>query len=57
MSAGAFGSLLLDTAQHYTDKTLDYYNKKNFFRQDQRNYVKNHPLLSFWVNESILYRA
>ena len=45
MSAGAFGSLLLDTAQHYTDKTLDYYNKKNFFRQDQRNYVKNQNLL------------
>lgn len=45
MSAGAFGSLLLDTAQHYTDKTLDYYNKKNFFRQDQRNYVKNQNML------------
>lgn len=45
MSAGAFGSLLLDTAQHYTDKVIDYSNQKNFNRQAQRNYVKNQNLL------------
>ena len=45
MSAGAFGSLLLDTAQHYTDKVIDYSNQKNFNRQEQNNYVKNQNLL------------
>lgn len=45
MSAGAFGSLLLDTAQHYTDKVIDYSNQKNFNRQAQNNYVKNQNLL------------
>ena len=45
MSAGAFGSLLLDTAQHYTDKVIDYSNQKNFNRQEQNNYVKNQNFL------------
>lgn len=45
MSAGAFGSLLLDTAQHYTDKVIDYSNQKNFNRQEQSNFVKNQNML------------
>ena len=45
MSAGAFGSLLLDTAQHYTDKVIDYSNQKNFNRQEQNNFVKNQNML------------
>lgn len=45
MSAGAFGSLLLDTAQHYTDKVIDYSNQKNFNRQEQNNYKKNQNML------------
>lgn len=45
MSAAAMGSLLVDTAQHYTDKMIDYSNQKNFNRQAQSNYEKNQNAL------------
>ena len=40
-SQASMGSLLVDTAQHYTDKMIDYSNQKNFNRQAQADYRKN----------------
>lgn len=46
MALNALGSLAVDTAQHYTDKLIDYSNQKNFNRQAQANYVKNQNMLA-----------
>ena len=44
-SQASMGSLLVDTAQHYTDKMIDYSNQKNFNRQAQADYRKNQNAL------------
>lgn len=44
-STASMGSLLVDTAQHYTDKMIDYSNQKNFNRQAQADYQKNQNAL------------